>query len=410
LKVESKRSILKSKSNNYLSLERRGKFFLLLISFILFFGTFLSCKNKKHVKFTAVKEYVFKTDFTYNRSKVIYSKELKKEIIYFADITTKKKISFFNFNGLKLYETPLNHIYNCGQEIGSFEVLNKDSIVVLSLYSDIVFLLNKNGVCKKTIYLDSLICDVHKNSNEYYNINYIGNNRFLFAASWLGSDTIKIPQNTFQYYEYFFRNLTIRPKLVSLDIFNPDKTNFNWGFDSAYFKISKDNKLNLFFENDKYEITDKNIFFYSWYSNKIYKLNRGTQKLEKEIIIQQAGEEIGVKPKHISKENQNYIFDSINIGLQTEASIIKVVFDKYRNLFYVIIAHKHDIKFKGKDRLYTIIVYDKDFEKIDEITLDKEKYSSSILYVCKQGILILTKSKKIEDHDKPKFQLFKVDY
>lgn len=387
---------------------------IIYISFLVLSGLISSCinKNLKEIKITPIKNLEYETGFDYNykNAKVFYSQELNRELIYFADIVTQKKISFFDLNGKKLYDIPLNYVTNNGYDIDSYEVLNKDSVAVLTLYNNIVFLLNKKGDCLKTVYLDSLIKDKNKNRFEYYSIKYKNKNNFVLAANWLGSDTSKIPQNSYAHLEYFYRNLPLQPKLVSLNIFNSNQHNVLWGLDSAYSKITKNNELNIFVETNKFLSTEKNIFFYSWYSNKIFQINKENLQLEKKITIDANGQNIGVVPKYLNQKNQNYIFDSVSIGLQSQASISNVIFDKYRNFFYVIIANKHDIKYKGKGRNYSILVYDKNFEKINEVYLDKELYLPSLLFPCKEGVLIGIDSKTNDNHSYAKFKLFKVDY
>ena len=387
---------------------------IICISFLVLSCLIFSCRNKnsKKIKLTPTNEFTYETDFLYNykNSKLIYSNELKKEIIYFADIVTKKKISFFELNGKKLYDIPLNYATKNGYEIDSYEVLNKDSVAVLTLYSNIVFLLNKKGDCLKAVYLDSLIKDMNKNRYEYYSIKCTSKNNFVLAANWLGSDTSKIPQNSYAHLEYFYRNLPLQPKLVSLNIFNSIENNVIWGLDSAYSKITKNNELNIFAETNKFLSTEKNIYFYSWYSDKILQINKENLKLEKKITIDANGQKIGVVPKFLNQKNQNYIFDSVSIGLQSQASISNVVFDKYRNFFYVIVANKHDIKHKGKGRNYSLLIYDKNFEKISEVYLDKELYLPSLLFPSKDGVLIGINSKQNDNHNYAKFKLFKVDY
>jgi len=403
---------LKSKFDLLICSKRGRIYFFLFLPYLLTFDLIVSCKNSKRIKLTPTNEFIFETDFQYNykNSNIIYSNELKKEVIYFADIVTKKKISFFELNGKKLYDIPLNYVTNNGYDIDSYEVLNKDSVTVLTLYSNIVFLLNKKGDCLKTVYLDSLIKNKNKNRFEYYSIKYKNKNNFILAVNWLGSDTSKIPQNSYTHLEYFYRNLPLQPKLVSLNIFNSNQNKVKWGLDSAYSKITKNNELNIFVETNKFLSTEKNIYFYSWYSDKIFQINKENLKLEKKITIDANGQNIGVDPKFLNQKNQNYIFDSVSIGLQSQASISNVIFDKYRNFFYVIVANKHDIKHKGKGRNYSLLIYDKNFEKINEVYLDKELYLPSLLFPSKKGVLIGINSKQNDNHNYAKFKLFKVDY
>jgi Domain of unknown function (DUF4221) len=398
---------------------------LIIYRFIIV-GTFFSSCNSD-----AFENFSYKEIPTNYDSKKI---KLKKQEIYIN--LPKKYLPSYNIisTSFKIYmDSTIMGIYNENNK--SIDLFNIDSKKLVHQVILPKTLLNGYGTASKrpisinSIYIQSLdsiffltekgLYIVNSNGNIIYskiNLNFsngVSSNEVVYRNS--GNFPIYFDSNSNNVYMYGFCNKysTYSNKFynepiensynLNGNVFNQLPMKFSELFKTGYFSVSIYPQRLII---DNYHIytfqQDPNIYIYD--------------KLKKEITVKGGKSKFQKEMIHYFSKTVSFSKDKEIAYLKTVPSYGKLLYDPYRNLFYRFFQQGQSIK--NTEGLYNtefdkyeiLIIFDKDFNVLNEINLERYKYFSTFSFVTKDGLFI--SDKNIYDlsiiSDSLKFHLFTI--
>jgi len=387
----------------------KGLLVIILVS-ILILNTFCHSKNIGKISLSEIENIEF--DLGYSpMSRYSGTIELNgKEYLYFGDAMTNKCIDILAFNKDTVCRIPLNEVLN-KEYIEDFYIKNLDSIFVLSQYSNHLYLIDNKGTIHNTIDFNQYLKPIGRYdlcSSAYQDFYF--NNSFLFHGDRHVSSPFKDQVKSLR---YICGKMYPSPYFLKFNHVFTDSVELQTGLNGYYSKLVKSDSF-LVESSYYYHIENKNwLFCFSSYSDKISELYPDSLKIKRNITIKSRYTKIGVSPVPI---NEKTIKDNnlISNSLQTQGCIGRLLFDKYRQLFYVIVMHSVNEnapkKNRGANRPWSFFVYDTTFTKFTEIQMPSLKFNPYNIIVCKEGILISTNFQMNNNYekDKAKFTLFAI--
>ncbi|MEL6699084.1 MAG: DUF4221 family protein [Bacteroidota bacterium] len=91
---------------------------------------------------------------------------------------------------------------------------------------------------------------------------------------------------------------------------------------------------------------------------------------------------------------KNRDFEKEDIYSLSTPDFVKLIYDKYRNVYYRLTylrPDKDEVKKGNSTPDFTIIICNTDFQKVGEVFFDGEKYNNSMISVARQGLAIARK-------------------
>jgi hypothetical protein len=327
------------------------------------------------------------------------------ELLYFANTEVSKRIDFFYTIGKPFCSVTLKPIISSGEHIESIFCVSLDTIMVKTAINGNVYLLNRKGIIWRRVEC----VNTWDNGFKIEPTATIANNNFYLNHKFIFHGMPEFPSD---------ENLSMPARLNKQASLAGSQPYFltieNWWNDSVKYKFSNPNFYSRFvdagyinMEPPLYSCSDSNVLLFSIYSDKIYKMDRDNNKVEKEVKISSKYTSVGVKPIPVSTE---HFGDPLNALAQTGGIIINVTFDKYRRLYYVSVRHTVSKKANLKERSninWSIIVLDAHLNYKEEILMEAGKYNPGDIIVTENGIIIY----KINDELLPKkiqFDVFRI--
>lgn len=385
----------------------------------IFIFFILSCnkasKKEPQITFTPIKEITFNVGYPVSPKYTGTFKFKENEYFYFGDVTTKKCINIFTFNGDQKWNIPLNSVINDGGEIDDVSIISPDTIIILTLYTNKLYFIDRKGNCWKKLFLDSVIKPANGDKFEYcssiiqdFSLN---KNSLILHCSWRANDKTIAPTQDLSYVKYFYDNVFKAPCFLKITNIFEDDITYKFGLNNFYSTmvdsphVMDDARFYYHYENK--------LFCFSTFSNKILEIDADLLTIKKEVIINSSYTNIGCKPIPINETTLYKIQDLVTATGRTDGAINRFLYDEYRKLFYVIVAHeiKPELQKENKYvRPWSFIIYDTSFNKLKEFPFAAKSYNYFNTIVCKEGILISNNFNTLPDYDKTKerFMLFKV--
>lgn len=392
LVTHSYTNIKKGRHNNYVFL------FLFNFTALLFIGiiaVFLfSCNRDNNTSISLVKEITFKTLVGSGYPEIYFEKELNQEIIYFSDDITEKKIKFFSKAGTLLKNTPLDSALKSIDNIGRITVISFDTIIINSNYTNQILIIDRNGKVWKNYSLENSLIDSLGNQYEIISSTYpvLQNpNSLIYSISWRNNlrllDQESSEKTDVENLEDFFNNVSKSAYFVNLKNFLKDSTQLSFKNYNFYKKISEKNCV--FAEPPSYFVFDDNIFVSSLYSSNLFSLNKTNLTYDKSINVNSDYSSIGTNPLLINEKVLGKIQDSITYKEKISGRIEKLLYDKTKSEYYLIIRHNSTIKDYDSNHIpFSIIVLNKNLTKKAEYLFNDFKYKYYYTLVCSEGLLL----------------------
>ncbi|HPO61841.1 MAG TPA: hypothetical protein PK762_02020 [Candidatus Kapabacteria bacterium] len=297
----------------------------------------------------------------------LLTNEDNKELLYY--LSNSETLTVFDLQNNNIsFEIPLK------QGNDAIHIISKDSILIIPERTNNLQLVDSKGNTLQTwktndIFQDSIVF-------EHYTIKAYtdnSNNLNIFLET---NHSLRLPE----YYLY--------PKIMYLKINKEGKVIDSKKF--AKYPISFYQKEYMAFDCI-FELNSVGALFVNYMKeNCIYEYNKNVE-YERTINFQS---------KYI-KDGFIYIKKSDSVGLDynviqqmSHPFIRALYYDKYRNLYYVSAIHAQNYKNEDGtlndywDRSWSIIVFNSNFEIIDEIYMEPKKFRFSELAVSKDGLLI----------------------
>lgn len=281
-----------------------------------------------------------------------------------------------------------------------------------------------------SVYLyDNISCEIHLITpmGNVRTINLLSvikqNNIRFYPPSQIYHNALYVSGYNFNQNKTIDNNIASETKILKEIMQNERIFIFNNLFtDSIYanqilsnFVNSEIVKINDFTSTDflKIKIFKNAIISFHANSNLLFVFDKASGKIVNKIKMISDYSSLKAPLVHLynsEKEKESFIKQRQESNF-LNGVIYNIIFDEYRNLYYVttLLPNKdfHYLNNLTFERDWSLIVLNKDFDKVGEFLFDGAKFDFRIIHPIKEGILIENKN-IINGNEKSEFILFKV--
>ncbi len=331
---------------------------------------------------TKAEQYYFNTGF--NRSELPYFfKDNDFDYVAYPDFMTHKKIIIHSLSKNIKNEIPLNAIINKKEKILSYDIINLDSILVMSGYTNHLYLLNNQGEIKKII-------DFNPYLEKFYNLNYTFEMSGVFN-NFMYNDTMLIISLTSYkkyenfkfdtYYEEIYQDSL--PYFFKVDNIYKDTLNTSFGLYKFYNNFTKKEDFSL--EIKQWSFVNGNIFVKSLFTDTVYVINPKKLKIKDRFVLKSTKikEKIKATPITIKEKMSGSDHNKNNNSFPCVSSAF--FYDKKNKIYFAGLSQKSPPK-------NTILLLDSNFNYLTEIRIDTLK-EEKFLGIINDNNLILSNHK-----------------
>jgi len=363
-------------------------YFLIIAITSLFSCNFLSKKQKGNW-ITLNDTVAFNVGFP--SANINYSEYNEKEYIAFADFRTTKKIVLFDIQGKLLYAIPVDKLLENGKTILiSFDIISPDSIALLTAYTNNVLLINSMAeMIYKKDYSPLLLEGIELWTPICFDKKFL-----RVCINYLDHNLPKYPSKE-DFVNSNARGLSFYNLMADTAFYTDAKPILQ--LDSIYCRFASEKQFTT--EGNHILMLDSLNIFYSAYSDTLYVYNLAGQ-LKKTVVVKSDYTTTRINP--ITYEQYWQDNELLNRNFLKNGFIDKLLWDKYRNLYYCFVRSK----MIEKKLPFSIIIFDKDFKKLDEIEMDYNKFYPTA-FVGENGLYV--KQAYNDDFKINKFTLFRYE-
>lgn len=354
--------------------------------FLLCFSLFMGCGEKPaHQSFRVEeKKLAFSNTFSSDKWKYLLDAE-GQEILSFADLVTAKKITFHSMDSKASWSVDLKGLMRSQKErfIDYFPV-STDSIVLLSGGTNRIYLINRKAEILIKLDQSNLLLE----GMEFGPPIYVEKGQFYYALHHHPLTDLKTKDDLKIWDAAYLR----KPIIAKMPVDFHGEPPVQFG-EKLLSRFIKDGELPA--EGTYFYLNQSTMYYYSSYNDTLYSLTEN-----RNIPLLKVKSRIGKIHIPVStREQYNQNTDCINANFISHSLIDDVLHDNYRNLMYVIVR-----KPKIEDYFpFNVLVYTKDFKKLDEIAFDG-KHQKPRGFVGKKGLYV---ERKTDENLKQKsFDLF----
>ncbi|MDR1793209.1 MAG: DUF4221 domain-containing protein [Bacteroidales bacterium] len=347
-----------------------------------------------------------------------YDKVAKKEYIYMGVVETdKKRICFFDATGKKEFEIPLHVELAHLLWIEGVFVYQPDTVIVIDRYvkEPKIAYFNREGNYYSIIHIDS----VYNTGTERYRpipcMQNIKSPHLYMHYFWNWenikeeSDFQKEFPNKLEYVRAYMNKMHTVPQICMFDIQTQQLQVFPQNFSRLYFETDTSlyvsALLNVFFENDK-------LFISPHFNNKVLVYNPVVDKFIDTFRIISDYAKL-LMPHYNIKEYWLNVYTSVD-EYRIYGQLWNIIYDKNNHLYYAIVHHamsEEDFWMEyTEERDFSIIIYDKNFNKLNEQYFSKDEFDYRYIFLSSQGLFI-SESGNSRDYDptKCKFVVYEIE-
>ncbi len=391
----------------------KKRFTIILILAVVTIQTFIvACTHfsdnsySRKFQLNPIQEIEIRAGFNVQSGSIFLNSD--KEYLMISDFQTHKKIVFFELESQEVdLEVQLDSVWHYGGNIESVDVINLDSILVLTQYSNHLYCINRKGEIWKKIDLNlSLRRTGYFELTAGWNPFLVNSNTLLFKANYsIKNDAIN------QYQDKLFKfqkDANNSPYFFKVENLFEDEFTGSFGADSFYSYFIDTNDIAV--EGGRYITNEEHVFLSSIFVDTVYQYDQKTLRIINKHKIQSDYTSIGYKPGIVDQFYKNNQYHN-DLG-QTKGSISKMMYDLSLGLYYFVVVHTIPIDTPREKRIrpWSILIYDKNLNKLDELKVDEKKYSPYII-PTKNGLLISNYPTKKNEKDifkKTTFQHFEI--
>ena len=347
---------------------------LAILSF--FFILLISCTsidNRSEYSWKKIEDITFETGFSTGDIKFFNSNN--REYIAFGELRTQLKIVIHEVGGPIVKTIDLsNFMKNESVMRLDYSMISLDSIILLSIYKNRVYLVDDKG-------------DVLHKKN-YNSMTYKGQRIELWLPLYFNKNSI-----TCSSMATINDDFPTSPSLNDWRDFGETKKRFPYLFtdknffdDSIHKEMKYPNFKSQFTKRNDQAlepplscITDSLTILFSHYSDTLYIYTQQGELLKKVKVISKYNPP-NCRPRSFDDCRKN--MNLINENLQEHGIIARVKHDPYRNFFYCMLYGPKE----EKHRPFSIIIYDEGFAPLEEIKINETVYSN--FYVGERGVYL----------------------
>ena len=382
---------------------------LLLISLVL---SLLSYQDEEPVPQNdssfEITQKVYELDFFPNHmhSGVVFDRILDQELLYFGDLTTAKKIVFFDFDGNEIQQVDLkNIIQQTPHGVRNLTVIARDSILLMEEYTSTLILANEKGELNNKVdltlfYPSDYLVEFNSSIFSDFSQNFLRDGVFVSYGLSPDNDfgqnsrieSLKSYYNQVSERAYFvqFKNVLDTIKIKSLDHLI--------GFKQTYSPVD-----HFTFEFSHYNVHDDFILFSSWYSDKLYIYDFHKQKMRKELKIESDYTTIGGTPFLITEDNLQLMDSLLKIRGSFNGLINRFFYDESNKNLFVQVYHEQKDRasdIRGAARPWSLLIYNDDLNKVFEKPFQHGEYSMGFTILTQKGLMLRRIDKNEQEFNK----------
>jgi len=368
-----------------------------LIAAITIVLLLLCCTAPNTQRSSDAESVAFSTGFPLKvrHSGVFTSKADGREYVYFADAVTHKKLLLFTPDGKLTDSIPLNSGIDSLGEVGGLTIVDLDTIVLCSMYTNRLAFLDHKGVCRRVIDLNPLLTGLSGDKYEIWSSTtspFASGHSFFFNAALIADtkrDSAQIKDKasgsgTRRYYE----RVALSPYLIRME--PKTKSTLTWVEDSFYYKLSP--HISAMPEIGHYECLNNLVFIRSNYSPSIRVLDPVRLTSVASFDISSKYTPVFIKPRKLEGEELAHLQDSLNQRLATQGYVQAIQYDVPSGHYLVIVVHQISSSAppieRGAARPFSILVYDNAFKFITEQSYDGRRYQMFFMLSLHKGTFI----------------------
>lgn len=348
------------------------------ISTAFIFFILLGCSGKTNrIELKLVDEIKINISKESNFIFTQYFFDNRNEYLVFLDSTNK--LIFFNLD--KPEADYSIQLLNFNPKWNYYSIINRDSIIIVYNLQNRISLLNDKGIIIGDWKLSTLLDEKYSLFAQIDNPIYFINNNFYCSS--IRKD---IKLNNQQSFKEFYESPTNIILSISSDSLIPFKQ-FGY-FPELYFK----DKIYNFYDTTPSKTSNlidkivlsfaKDHFIY------IYNLNG-------ELISKKNSKSSYIDYFNEFDSSKLYDFLYLRSYIEAEPSYLRIIYDKFQNLYYRLVKHRNQTDEKSElntnDMAYqnfSLIVLNDNLELIDEINLNSNEFYLPGLITTRRGILI----------------------
>lgn len=368
--------------------------FIIIILFSCEFDTNNSSDIVINSKIQVVDSVSFKTGMSVRgkHSGTFIDKNNDRELFYFSNVLTSKSLKIYTRNGDLINEIQLDTVLTKCKAIQGLSIISLDTIVILSQYTNKLFFLNKEGLIFKRLYLDEIIQKGSDDSFEFFTsvtgAFILNDSTFVFKAYWIRNNNEDLSNlSHFEHLEIYMKTYWTKPNLLIVNnVFN--EPTFVLKYNIYPHIIEEVDSSSFFGELAYYNFAANNILSWSTFSNKLLFLDSKTNILKK-VEINSSEFEINMPYEKLTRENVDGLNDALNDNKRSSTLLSCVFYSKNEKIYYIKIRKEVPSNWFDENnyRPWLLLVYDENFNKLDEISFDKKETSGMVL-MSEQGLMI----------------------
>lgn len=332
--------------------------------------------------------------------------EDNKDMVFSYSKMSKK---LFIYDGYKVVDSLNLHKLNL--EANQIVVKNTDSIFIIDYNTRLIKHINIKGDVINELNLHKLSKQDTINPYLFKNAEAINSKNIILDVGIVND---KFKHLTHQQKIVKYKSF---PRFISISNNNILFPNFSYkNVEEITQKVPED----LFVDYSNISLSKKYIVYSMQFSNQLFVFDYDLQLL-KTIPIQSdfTGTDINSDYSFYNLLKNSNERGEIYVKNYDYATLTKyVVYNKHKNRFYILLAHKTDISknenliYKRNNRDFSIIEYDEEFNKLNEQKFKKGLYDIyKPMFINKEGNLLLNANNELKSNYSPdtlRYDIYKI--
>lgn len=328
-----------------------------------------------------------------------------KEYVYFAEAVTWKKLLFYSTQGTLLETVPLEVGLDSIGQIGGLSVIDFDTIVLSSVYSNKLCTLDRKGRCRNVIDLSDQLVRSNGLAYELWHSSttpFIVGRIACFEAALVGESVEhyngpKAPAGD-ETYKYFWLSQN-SPRLIAFDLIpGQQKPQIRWG--PVTTTTDTVTAISATLEVGNYASLNGLCFQFSMYSPVVRILDPAGMKPVKQFEVNSAICPTFCSPVVISKDKEIDLQDSINDRLRSGGTIQSIRYDQRTKRYLVILLQQNKVpNNESKDVqkfAYSVLEYDSAYQFVRERSFTDGAHALPLMLNLSSGTYVLRQENKQE--------------
>lgn len=347
-----------------------------------------------------------------NHSAKYYDKKSKQQLLYFADLTTRKKVIFFNKKGQEKYSVDLTDgLKSLDNNVHDIEVISLDTILLIQPYTNRVVLLNQEGHVWKNIDLNQTLKLTLDSVQQYEFISSLSNTSAIINNQDLVF-FVNIILNDKGYdspFDWVFANRVNYWKnnqFIRINNVLSDSPSHLFGGKLRQAISPKDSNAYIVEIFNHFLVTTKYIYATNLFSNKVFIIDAETLEVIGVKVIKSKYTSLGI-PVLSSKttEENEMVSKKVSQFFKQKGKLGTINYNETKEHFYIQAGIDHDSKQAGN---WILMIFDKDFNKLNEYLINPKDYLAPLV-VTDEGFMLI-KATELEDYNNQKMVMHEFAY